>query len=323
MKFNLLISSCGRRVQLVECFRQSARELGMEFRVVGCDLEPGRSAAARVADKFFALPRCSAPEFVPTMLDLCQREEIHLVVPTIDPELPLLSRHHEDFKRQGTAVAISAPTVVDMAADKLLTGEWLREAGIPTPRTCSVAAARREMQELPFPVMLKPVRGSASIGARLIRDAIEVYDRIYDDGYLVQECISGQEYTVNLYFELAGGALRCAIPHRRIETRAGEVSKGETVRHEGLLAIARKIGAALVGARGCVCFQAIEREDGGLFVTDLNARFGGGYPLAHFAGATFCRWMLEEVAGRACSTGNDWEAGVTMLRYDAAVFVRP
>ena len=67
------------------------------------------------------------------------------------------------------------------------------------------------------------------------------------------------------------------------------------------------------------------KSDGanGFKVFEINARFGGGYPLAHRAGAPFSRWLLEEAAGRPGSAHNDWEEGVTMLRYDAAMFVPP
>jgi carbamoyl-phosphate synthase large subunit len=55
-------------------------------------------------------------------------------------------------------------------------------------------------------------------------------------------------------------------------------------------------------------------------VFEINARFGGGYPLAHRAGAQFAQWLLEEASGRRLSAHNDWQGGVVMLRYDQAVF---
>jgi carbamoyl-phosphate synthase large subunit len=55
-------------------------------------------------------------------------------------------------------------------------------------------------------------------------------------------------------------------------------------------------------------------------VFEINARFGGGYPLAHHAGATFARWLLEEAVGLEPTCHNDWRDGVRMLRYDAALF---
>ena len=53
----------------------------------------------------------------------------------------------------------------------------------------------------------------------------------------------------------------------------------------------------------------------------VNARFGGGYPLAHHAGARFADWLLDEIDGRPCRAHDGWREGVTMLRYDDAVFL--
>jgi carbamoyl-phosphate synthase large subunit len=140
------------------------------------------------------------------------------------------------------------------------------------------------------------------------------------DDYLVQEMWDGAEYTVNLFFDQEGD-LRCAVPHRRIEVRSGEVSKGRTERVPALMNAAHQLAAALPGARGPLCFQAIVRPDGSFAVFEINARFGGGYPLAHHAGATFTRWLLEEALCSPCTAHDNWREGVTMLRYDAAVFL--
>lgn len=111
------------------------------------------------------------------------------------------------------------------------------------------------------------------------------------------------------------------MPHWRIETRAGEVSKGVTEDVAALRALAPKVIAALPGVRGALCFQAIMDPDKGPAVFEINARFGGGYPLAHRAGATFTQWLLEEALGLPVTAHDRWKAGVKMLRYDEAVFV--
>jgi carbamoyl-phosphate synthase large subunit len=136
---------------------------------------------------------------------------------------------------------------------------------------------------------------------------------------VVQDLIPGSEFTVNLFFDARG--LRCAVPHWRMETRGGEVSKGLTRRIPALMEAAEKIGRALDGkAFGPLCFQAMVTDSGEAFVFELNARFGGGYPLADRAGAKFARWLLELALHRHCSANNNWRENVMMLRYDAAVF---
>lgn len=142
---------------------------------------------------------------------------------------------------------------------------------------------------------------------------------IAPENLVAQELWTGKEYTVNVYFD-AQGQLRCAVPHVRIETRAGEVSKGVTERQPQLMAIAEKIALSLKGAYGALCFQSILTPQGDVGVFEINARFGGGYPLAHRAGACFSRWLLEDVLNLPGTAHNHWQENLVMLRYDAAVF---
>lgn len=319
MNMQILLTSAGRRGHLLQCFREAARSLQIELHMLAADLFPERSAACRLADGAWAVPRCTSEDYIPALLDICQRESVALLVPTIDTELAVLSRHVEAFGRIGTRVVISSPSVVDLARDKLATAVRLTEAGIPTPRTLPLADYLAEPKSLPGPVIAKPKGGSSSIGIIRPKSPIELAT-LPTDEYLVQELWEGAEYTVNLFFDQKG-ALRCTVPHRRIEVRGGEVSKGRTERVPALIAAAHKLASALPGARGPLCFQAIVRPDGSFCVFEINARFGGGYPLAHHAGATFTQWLLEEVMGRPCTAHDNWREGVTMLRYDAAVFL--
>jgi carbamoyl-phosphate synthase large subunit len=137
---------------------------------------------------------------------------------------------------------------------------------------------------------------------------------------VVQERLVGDEYTVNIFFDRKG-ELRCAIPHLRIATRAGEVSKGRTARLAALEDMAKRLAEILPGARGPLCFQAIVNSEGVPSLFEINARFGGGFPLSHRAGAHFSRWLLEEAAGLPLSADDNWQSGVQMLRYDAAIFL--
>ena len=171
-----------------------------------------------------------------------------------------------------------------------------------------------------WPLIVKPIAGSSSVGIRSIRSLDDLGDLAGQaDEHIIQELWQGQEYTVNVFFD-ASGALRCAVPHRRIEVRGGEVSKGRTERLPDIERITTQLSAALPGCRGALCFQAIVTPTGEAAVFEINARFGGGFPLAHAAGATFSRWLLEESAGLASSASDNWRPNVTMLRYDAAIF---
>ena len=315
----VLISSAGRRVELIQCFRNGAAALGLDLTVIAVDLEPRMSAACQVADRAIRVPRCDRADFIDALLGICLRDHVDLIVPTIDPELDPLSANADRFREIGTDVAVSAPAVVRLARDKLRTAEFLESRGLPVPRTDLPDAVLAEPEAWPWPLLVKPRAGSSSIGIRVVFSPDQLAELAGSPDYLVQELLRGEEYTVNLFFDRAGG-LRCAIPHLRCEVRAGEVAKGITRRHTELEAGARALGDALPGARGALCFQAIVGADRRPVVFELNARFGGGYPLAHHAGARFAQWLLEETTGRPLSAHNHWHDGILMLRYDHAVF---
>jgi carbamoyl-phosphate synthase large subunit len=305
----ILISSIGRRSQLIECFRQAGKAHGMSLRVLGTDSSPDYAPAAYLADSALQAPKCSDAAFVPTILELCRREGVSLVVPTIDPELPVYAAHRADFERIGVQVAVSSAETVSIAADKQETNRWLRAHGFPSVAQASPEEVLGNPSNWQYPLMLKPRRGSASVGVQKISSAAHLNMASRGrQGLVVEEFAAGDEHTVNVYANRKGKCL-CAIPHRRIEVRGGEVSKAITRKHAGIMELAAQIAEALPGAWGALNIQCFLAADGSIRVTEINARFGGGYPLAHRAGANFPGWLLQEAMG------------LLMLRHDSAVFV--
>jgi carbamoyl-phosphate synthase large subunit len=327
-QLRLLLSSAGRRVELMNCFRADAARLGIGLEVLAVDSVPSLSAACHVADRAFAVPPTDAVGFVDCLLSICREQGVDLLVPTIDPELELLSRVAPEFVAEaGTRVAISAPDVVALARDKLRTAEHLAAHGLPVPWTTDAARLAGQAPLQPFrPLILKPRGGSSSHGLRRVERAEDWPPRTADRdipmaGYVAQSLLEGEEYTVNLFFDTEG-RLRAAVPHRRLAVRGGEVAKGVTRRLPRLLELATALGSTLPGARGALCFQALVQPSGEAAIIELNARFGGGFPLAYRAGARFSQWLLEEALELPSTANNDeWRDGVLMLRYDAAVFV--
>ena len=302
----------------MQCFRGAASELGIPLVALAADLRPSLSAACALADRSFTVPRCTSPTFIAEILKICSSEEVKLLIPTIDTELEVLAAHREQFAAVGTVVSVSTPGVIATCRDKIKTARFLKEIGIATPRTSTVQEVMADPGSWKFPVISKPLAGSSSVGLAVVKSAAELASQP-TEGQIVQELWRGPEYTVNVFFDRE--KLVSAVPHRRIEVRGGEVSKGRTERVPILMEYAHKLGEAWKGeAFGALCFQAIvnEREEAAVF--EINGRFGGGYPLAHHAGASFAKWLLEIAAERTPSTTREWREKILMLRYDAAIF---
>lgn len=312
---NVVISSAGRRVSLLRSFRHALEALGVSGRVVATDLSP-LTAAGHVADELFPVPSCRSPEFIPTMLELCREREIHLIVPTIDTELAAYAAHRQDFAEIGTTVAISGPRTVAIAADKRETHRWLCEEGFPTVRQASAVEVRTKPGSWTFPAIVKPAGGSASAGVAVVSGPEQIGA---GDDLIVQELAPGVEHTVDAYVDRDGRVLT-TIPRRRIEVRAGEVAKAVTVHHEELEALVAAIVSRLPATFGALNVQVFVSDDR-LSVIEMNPRFGGGYPLSWEAGAHFPELLVSDVVGWDVDAPS-WEAGVVMLRYDDAVFIR-
>ena len=321
MHTSILISSVGRRSQLIGCVRQSVRALNLTGSVLGVDCS-GTAPGAYLVDQFFEVPRCDSSEFLPSLLKICKENRVKLVIPTIDTELAFYADHRKDFADIGTTVAVSSPETVEICADKVTTHRWLVENGLPTVRQTTPESVLHNGLGWTFPLVVKPRRGSASIGCAKVptREVLHALSQERTD-LLVQEFALGYEHTVNVLVDQRGKCL-CAVPHVRLEVRAGEVSKGTTAKHKGLMDLTTQIAELLPGSYGPLNIQCFLGPTGTLQVTEINARFGGGYPLAHRAGADFPKWMLEELLQLSSSaSANQWEDGLTMLRYDDAVFL--
>lgn len=321
MTTNVLLSSAGRRVALLDTFRDALRSLGLPGKVMAADAS-ACSAAAWAADDRFVVPLCTDDAFVPAMLELCRRERVALVVPTIDTELMVLAQHRAAFAEIGTLVSVSSPGTIAVAEDKRRTHAFLVDRGFPTVAQAEVEEVRRDPGSWRYPLIVKPVNGSASEGVVRVDDDLELAVATSGVDTVVQVPARGVEYTVDLFVD-ESGTCRGAVPRQRLEVRAGEVVKAVTARIPPLLDLAEQLAKSLPGAFGVLNLQLFyEAATGHLRIIEINPRFGGGFPLSHRAGAPFVRWLVELAAGRVPDYDvPPWRDGLMMLRYDDAVFV--
>ena len=318
-EFPILVSSAGRRVELLSLLREDATRLGLHPRIVATDANPMISPACLAADVSYIVPPTSDKWFIASLVDICRKEGVRLLVPTIDAELQPLARDRAALVERGVILNISNLASLVVAEDKAKTARLLSEAGIVVPKTASIREVIAEPSSWKWPVIAKPRSGSSSIGISQVGSVSElrILEEVRSD-LIVQELVRGPEFTVNVFVDDAGRC-RSIVPHFRREIRAGEVSKAITVKNAALADIARKIVKAIPGFFGAICFQAIVGADGPT-VLEINARFGGGFPITHRAGARFTQWLIELAAGLPSSISDEWTDGVWMLRYDSAIY---
>jgi len=298
----IMICGVGRRYDIVASFAQHAKVLATETSA----LAPAQYAAqVRVI-----VPALTDPSYVPRLVELCREHKIGAVVPLIDPDIEVLA----EARAQGLLPAlVPDPEMARMTFDKYQTHLLLERLGLPSPPT--VLAGEQVEQ---YPVVVKPRRGSNSRSIYFAADAAQArffIDYVPED-VVLQRALGGPEFSIDCLCDLDGRCLH-AIPRTMIESRGGESVKGTVACDPELIELGRAVAEG-VGARGPCMVQAFRDPELGLRVTDVNIRFGGGYP-SHMYGALPGRTYPELIVRMA--RGERVEPHVGEMR-DGVTFTR-
>jgi carbamoyl-phosphate synthase large subunit len=314
---NILLTSSGRRTSLVAAFQKAGHPFGA--RVLAVDHDPLAPACA-VADGAFPVPKVEEPSYISTLLDICREQKVGLIIPTIDPDLPILARNFETFQIMGIFVMIGTRGFIDICRDKWRTFQVFKAKGISVPRTWLPGVPDAG---LPTQLFLKPRDGSASLNVHpchrdeLVRMLPKVPNAI------VQEFLEGTEITIDAFLDLAGRPIHF-VPRKRIRTLAGESIQGVTLDMPEVDAwIEDVLGACSdLGARGPLTLQAF-LTDRGPVLTEANPRFGGGFPLALAAGGDYPAWILALRRGESLKPKlGEYRRGLFMTRHYTEIFTQ-
>lgn len=316
----VLFTCVGRRVELIEAFRKSAKRLGWTLEAHGADATSLSPGLHRV-DKAHLVPRIAQGHYARHLLRIVRRYKIQLLIPLNDLELLAIAQAADKFQRSGCLAMISTTDVIRTCRDKMATFELLKSAGIDTPQTWHFDDIIQKKRHK-FPYFLKPRTGSAGVGNYIARNLSELdfFGRLGED-CIVQEFVDGTEHTLDVYTGF-DGIPRCVVPRKRIEVRTGEVSKAVTVKNAAIMDAGFRVATALGGCRGVVTVQCMVTPRRRIRVIEINPRFGGGAPLSIQAGADFPGWLMMETLGqkpriRKMGFKND----LGMLRFDESVFL--
>lgn len=316
---NILFTSVGRRVALIRHFKKTLLDLGLRGRIVGVDFSED-APAFHAVDKAYKICRIDDPLYISTLIDICKRESIHLLFPLIDTDLMSLAESRQAFAAAGTTAVISDPPVIEISLDKYKTRDFFAASGIDTPEVFDIEAILAGPAE--YPLFMKPLDGNASKGIVKIRDERDLrFFKDYVANPILQEYVHGAEVTLDILFDFKG-AVRCVVPRKRIEVRAGEVSKAVIIDNKKVVNAGWHLGSLLKGARGCINAQCFLTPDDKIKFVEINPRFGGGAPLSLHAGADFPKWIIEMYCGKDPGDVRDaYRKNIYMLRYDDAVFL--
>jgi carbamoyl-phosphate synthase large subunit len=305
-------------VELLRAFRKALSSLGLRGEIVAVDADP-LAPALREADCALIVPRLSSPLYLPKLIEICKFERISMVFPLIDPDIPFLAANRDALEATGARLAVVAMEAASIAADKWFTAQFFRRVGLLAPNSC--LSRNVVADQLKYPLFIKPRHGSAAKSAFKVHNPGELrFFAKYITEPIIQEYLAGPEITNDVICDLKGEILG-VVSRERIEIRWGEVAKGKTIYNPSITDACVKIAQNLP-AVGPITVQCMMR-DGVPYFTEINARLGGGAPLAIAAGADFPSWLLARAAGIGIDIPplGSYKTDLHMTRFDDSFFL--
>ncbi|HDX9579223.1 TPA: ATP-grasp domain-containing protein [Bacillus pseudomycoides] len=315
---NILFTSSGRRVALIKKFKEAFTQEGITGNVITADLKT-TAPTVFFSDNHYIVPRVTEDRYIEELLTICRKERIFLIIPLIDTELLLLAKSKQLFEEIGVKVLVSSKELNEISNNKVNTYKFFASHNILTPKVYSNEEINEKKHQ--FPLLIKPYNGSSSKGVTRIRNEKELnFFKDYIPGAMVQEYVWGEEYTIDVMVDFNSN-IKTIVPRLRIETRAGEISKGVTKKDMEIIKAAEKVVNVLPNPVGCITLQCFKKENGEITFIEINPRFGGGIPLSIEAGANFPLWTIQMCQGEIFKEKDfSWKENLTMLRYDEAIF---
>ena len=312
---NLLLLSVGTRNKIVQYFK---RALGDNGKVIATDMSE-LAPAVYDADKFYKVPRMTEHGYIDVVFDICRKEQVNAVLTLIDPELSLLAKHKADFEALGVTVIGSSYELCERALDKMEMFNWLTQRGYACAKSYvdkEAFYADVEAGKITYPVFVKPVCGSASISISKVydRETVELLFA-HSDNLMIQQFLDGQEIGADVYIDMVSGEVVSIFTKKKIVMRAGETDKAVSFKDEKLFELIEKF-AKESGWSGQIDIDIFD-VDGTYYISEVNPRFGGGYPHAYECGCDHMALILNNLAGKANEKRiGSYESNIYMMKYN-------
>jgi carbamoyl-phosphate synthase large subunit len=332
---NILFSCAGRRRYLVEYFKQ---ELGERGQIFGTDMSP-IAPALEGCDKWFIVPSVYAENYIEALLGICVENKIEVVISLNDLELPILAKNKQRFLDNGVKLVVSNSDVIETCSDKWATVQFASSIGVPVPSSfLNVDDAIKAVEGgvCNLPLIVKPRWGSASFGLQVVNNLEDLNSSFSkcksqvsnsylsnfgqsEDTVLIQAFIKGREYGLDIFNDISGRYCG-VICKEKLAMRSGETDKAVTVTSDKFTKYAQQIAESLKHEGNLDC-DFLEDETG-VYLLELNPRFGGGYPFSHEAGGNLVKALLQSLDGRGDEIQVKYDVGRTFAKCDVLVETR-
>ncbi|MBL6660295.1 MAG: ATP-grasp domain-containing protein [Crocinitomicaceae bacterium] len=275
--------------------------------IVACDTNSQSECNGSLFPDYFEQV-CHADEnnYIPSIKGLIKKYNIDCLIPIHDREIEIIAKNK--FLLSGkTKIIVNNSDIIELCNDKRKCSYFLKEI-LTTPKIFE------EINEVKLPAIMKEIKGVGSKKIKIIDSQNAIPNNIPED-FMIQELISGIEYTVDCFSSYFSNDFRCAVRKRK-EVKNGMSIKGEIISHPKIEKLCEKIHQT-IKYKGVSNIQFIENEKGIYFI-EINPRFAGGGILTYKNGFNIPVIAINElIMNKIFEPVKDYNPiiGTKMVRY--------
>ena len=206
--------------------RSFARQEHINLFVADC--WPNSSCGySRHCSGFHLVPMYEDPEYAAAVLEVCNKEQIEVVLPAHHEDLIAISKQQELFDDAGVRVPIPSPSLIELTTDKYRMVKVAEELGISAPQTHLLSEVESSDlgRSIELPALVKLRNSTGQRGQKRIQDVeqfetqvLSLLERHDEEDIILQEYIPGTVqdtmYTVGLIYN-HNHELRACVPLKK------------------------------------------------------------------------------------------------------------
>lgn len=273
---NILFIGGGKRFSAAECFIEAGKKYSLNIQIFAYEMGNGLPIE-QIATVIQGL-KFSDPNILSDIKQTIVNHNIEIAIPYHD--------HAVEFLAQLTDVVFTPTSEFnecEIFFSKIASNKYFEQIGMP------VAGFSKKI-----PAIAKPNKGSASKGLIYFNEQNQLDQFLNSEdsnNYEIQNCIKGQEYSVDGYIAL-NSSFHYFAARKRLETLGGEAVKSLTVQHEKIMESCELL-CKQQGIKGAITVQFIEDEiTKNIYTMEVNPRFGGAMLTTWGAGVPWFEFVL-------------------------------
>ncbi|MDC9723089.1 MAG: NAD-dependent epimerase/dehydratase family protein [Urechidicola sp.] len=293
-KINIAISCVGSGIG--QSIINSCNLSDLPIKTFGLDFNPF-SYGAYNCDEYIKTQSIDSENYISSIIEICLLHKIDLLFPGTDDEVHLFSKNISLFEDNNIGVIVSDREILDLCRNKELANNELSKIADIFVKSYNINNVKEALlkQEIDFPIIAKPLSGSASMGVYIITK-FEELSKITEN-YVIQEIAKPHRNDINKkYFdELIAKKINPQVSEISIQLVANKESEiigkmvsinklkngvpVEIIPFKGDASIWSEIDKLIpafkkLGLRGPINIQG-RITDKGLKIFEINPRFTG------------------------------------------------